>query len=58
MCAESLTPRKTELGWIIDMPAEMAAILLNGIELHTTVTNTVESELNNALLRRNAYGVQ
>jgi hypothetical protein len=25
--AETITPRKTELGWIIDIPAEMATIL-------------------------------
>ncbi|MGH8059543.1 MAG: hypothetical protein ACREOH_20280 [Candidatus Entotheonellia bacterium] len=25
--AGSITPRKTELGWVIDIPAEMAAIL-------------------------------
>jgi hypothetical protein len=25
--AETMTPRKTELGWVIDIPTEMAAIL-------------------------------
>lgn len=25
--AETITPRKTELGWVIDIPAEMAATL-------------------------------